>query len=109
MHSGANQLEDIDWSVSDPSALQARASGLALAKARAVAEQMANGLGAKLGELVYASNQSQASALWNLARRGLVVAATVQTSAARLGAPALNLFPQQVKQEATVYAVFSIE
>src|SRR5437660_3824746 len=47
----ANEVDDVEWSVADPVALQAKASGAALAKARTVAEQMARGLGAKLGEL----------------------------------------------------------
>ena len=54
---GANEVEDVEWNVADPVALQAKAGGAALAKAKAMAEQMAKGLGTKLGELVYASNR----------------------------------------------------
>lgn len=46
---GANEIDDVDWNVMDPIALQAKASGAALAKARSVAEQMAKGLGTKWG------------------------------------------------------------
>ena len=53
--SGANEVDDVDWNVADPIALQAKASGAALAKAKSIAEQMAKGLGTKLGELVYAA------------------------------------------------------
>ena len=52
---GANEVEDVDWNVADPVALQAKAGGAALAKARSIADQMAKGLGTELGELVYAT------------------------------------------------------
>src|SRR5215472_13027121 len=51
---GANFLDDLDWDVSDRKALQAKAGAAALVKARKVAEQMATGLNAKLGDLIYA-------------------------------------------------------
>lgn len=103
---GANEVDDVDWNVVDPLALQAKASGAALAKARSIADQMAKGLGTKLGELVYASNPAPVAKMW----RGM----TLNTSQASLSAiadkqPKLTLFPQQVKSDATVYAVFSIE
>jgi uncharacterized protein len=102
---GANEIDDVEWNVVDPVALQARASGAALAKARSIADQMAKGLGTKLGELVYASNRASVPKMW----RG----ATVNTESAMLAPPPpppkLTLFPQKVKSDATVYAVFSIE
>jgi|SRR5579864_9213934 len=55
VQNGANEVEDVEWNVVDPVALQAKAGSAALAKARRIAEQMANGLNAKLGDLVYAS------------------------------------------------------
>src|SRR5689334_15730526 len=96
------------WTGTDPIALQAKASGAALAKARSVAEQMAKGLGTKLGELVYASNRAPVAKLW----RGL--STTVNTESAMISkrdeqAPKLKLFPQRVRSDATVYAVFAIE
>jgi uncharacterized protein YggE len=105
VNAGANEVEDVEWDVADPVALQAKAGGAALAKARRIAEQMAKGLGTKLGELVYASNKAPVAKMW----RGM----TVQTEAAMLGStdqqPKLKLFPEKVKSDATVYAVFSIE
>jgi uncharacterized protein YggE len=103
---GANEVDDVEWNVADPVALQAKASGAALAKARIVADRMAKGLGTKLGELVYASNRAPVAKMW----RG----ATLNTEAAVLAPPPpppprLTLFPQKVKSDATVYAVFSIE
>ena len=85
-------------------ALQAKAGGAALAKARAIADQMAKGLGTKLGELVYASNRTPMSR-FSANEVVAVMAATVE----RENKPQLTLFPQKVKSEATVYAVFAIE
>jgi uncharacterized protein len=53
---GANDIDDVEWKVADPVALEAKARGAALAKARSIAEQMAKGLAIRLGDLVYASN-----------------------------------------------------
>ena len=36
---GANEVDDVDWNVADPIALQAKAGGAALAKARSIADQ----------------------------------------------------------------------
>jgi uncharacterized protein YggE len=106
VQNGANEVEDVDWNVLDPVALQARASGAALAKARTIADQMAKGLGAKLGELVYASNRAPVPKLF----RSMILnseSATLNSNADKK--PKLTLFPQKVKSDATVYAVFSIE
>ncbi len=106
VRAGANEIENVDWFVLDPVTLQAKAGEAALSKARKIAEQMATGLGAKLLELVYASNRAQA--LFNYA--------TVSTETVEVRAlapppppPHLRLFPEKVSQSATVYAVFAIE
>jgi uncharacterized protein YggE len=102
---GANEVGDVEWDVADPVALQSKASGAALAKARSIADKMAQGLGTKLGELVYASNRAPVSKKWQ----------TVEVNAEQIvpapapPPPKLTLFPQKVKSDATVYAVFSIE
>ena len=104
VNAGANEVEDVEWNVADPVALQAKAGSAALSKARSIADQMAKGLGTKLGELVYASNRAPVAKMW----RGV----TLNTSSAMIsqtGKPKLKLFPQKVKSDATVYAVFSIE
>ena len=105
VNAGANEVEDVEWNVADPTALQAKAGSAALSKARAIADQMAKGLGTKLGELMYASNRAPIAKMW----RGMAL----QTSSAMIGAadkqPKLKLFPQKVKSDATVYAVFAIE
>lgn len=108
VRAGANEVEDVEWNVADPVALQAKANAAALAKARAIAEQMAKALGTKLNELVYASNRAPAPAFLRHLQ-------SVQTQMAMVSAareekePALTLFPKKVKMNATVYAVFAIE
>src|ERR1700677_3079624 len=57
---GANQSGQMTWSVADQDALQAKAAKLALDRARQIAQQMAAGLNATLGPLVYASNEAPA-------------------------------------------------
>lgn len=109
IRAGASSVADVDWTVADPAALQARASGAALAKARRVAEQMANGLGAKLGDLVYASNRAPVPKFWRGLGGGGGGNAMVLGHPSEPPKPALKLFPQKVKSEATVYAVFSIQ
>jgi uncharacterized protein len=107
---GANQSGAIDWRLSDRKALQAKAAANALVKARAVASQMAEGLHVKLGDLIYASNQTPAAP--EFAPRQI---------AAGMGGNAggglyelksllpLEIRPQTIREEATVYAVFAIE
>lgn len=100
---GANEVDDVEWNVADPVALQAKAGAAALAKAKSIADQMAKGLGTKLGDLVYASNRAPVAKTWQ----------TVEVAEKMVPPPPpppkLTLFPQKVKSDATVYAVFSIE
>jgi uncharacterized protein YggE len=106
---GANKSGAIDWRCSDRRALQAKAAENALVKARAVASQMADGLHVKLGDLIYASNETPSVKLY-IPRPGLTLyteSASVASSANVL--PTLEIRPQTVREEATVYAVFAIE
>jgi uncharacterized protein len=105
VNAGANEVDDVEWNVADPVALQAKAGSAALSKARSIADQMAKGLTAKLGELVYASNRAPVAKMW----RGMTLNASSATLARTDKQPKLKLFPQKVKSDATVYAVFAIE
>jgi uncharacterized protein YggE len=101
---GANQSGQIEWDVADPDALEAQAAQSALKRARAIADQMAKGLGATLGTLVYASNQ--------VPERPMPIAMKSMAMNAGLGQAAvqpLAISPQKVTSSATVYAVFAIE
>jgi uncharacterized protein YggE len=103
VQAGANQSGQIDWDVADPDALEAQAAESALKRAHAIADQMAKGLSATLGPLVYASNQ--------VAERPmpLMKGVTPLAMAAREVTAPLAISPQKVTRTATVYAVFSIE
>jgi len=106
VEAGANVSGDIEWDFSSREALQAKAAEKALQRARRVADQMAAGLNAHLGALVYASNQTPAQRFVTT-----VNAETITT----IGPPPppppvpLAIRPQQVEESATVYAVFAIE
>jgi hypothetical protein len=108
---GANKTGTIEWRLSNRKDLQAQAAAAALVKARAVASQMADGLHVKLGDLVYASNETPNTRIF-FARSQQEI--TVNASAAGLASrinllPALEIRPQTIREEATVYAVFAIE
>lgn len=101
---GANESGQISWDVKDTNALEAQAAGKALARARSIAEQMAEGLHIKLGALIYASNQASAGMPQPIRRM-------VATAADAKSEPVLPLAinPRKVERSATVYAVFAIE
>jgi len=105
VQAGANQSGQIDWDVADPDALEAQAAESALKRARAIANQMAKGLGTTLGPLVYASNQ--------VAERPMPMARAVMgamlASGGGAGVAPLAISAQKVTRSATVYAVFAIE
>jgi hypothetical protein len=110
---GANKSGAIEWRLSDRKALQAKAAGNALVKAREVAAKMAEGLNVKLSALIYASNQTP-DATHNF------IPQPQETFENRLVSPemmppppppppSLEIRPQTIREEATVYAVFAIE
>src|ERR1700691_231371 len=102
---GANQSGQMSWSVADQDALQAKAAKLALDRARQIAQQMAAGLNATLGPLVYASNEAPA-------RPGPFPMMRQQAMAAAMAAKEvepLSVSAPKVTASATVYAVFSIQ
>lgn len=104
VNAGANAGGQIDWTVADENGLEAQAAGHALTRARAIAAQMAKGLGIKLGDLIYASNQGPEP-------RPVMMRAMAQSPRnSENAAPApLSIQPHKVERSATVYAVFSIE
>jgi uncharacterized protein YggE len=99
---GANQSGQIDWSLKDENTPQAEAAAKALQRARAVADEMAKGLNAGLGALLYASNETQAEP-----PRPLVRAMAAPAAVMKVEPLAIN--PRQIEKSATVYAVFAIE
>ncbi len=108
---GANNSGDIEWELRHDETLQAEAAGKALQHAREIASQMAQGLGAKLGSLVYASNQSPPRGIFANMGFGNV---ELNTSSATLSTKSRNvaplaIAPELITKSATVYAVFAIE
>src|ERR1700722_241565 len=102
---GANQSGQMNWSVADQDALQAKAAKLALDRARQIAQQMAAGLNASLGPLVYASNEAPARTPQPLMRAQSMMAA----SKAAIEVEPLSVSAPKVTASATVFAVFSIQ
>ena len=108
--SGANDSGEIDWQLRNDNALETEAAKKALEHARQIASGMASGLGVRLGQLVYASNQTPPRGLAAL----LAGSMTVETAMASVGMAKRNLAPlaispERITRSATVYAVFAIE
>jgi hypothetical protein len=101
--SGANQSGQIDWSLKDENAPQAEAAAKALQRARTVAGEMAKGLDVKLGNLIFASNETQSEPVRPLMKSMAVSAAMAAPP------PPLAINPRQIEKSATVNAVFAIE
>jgi len=101
---GANQVGGVEWNVSDPDALEAKAYGAALARAKRIAEQTASQAGVKLGEILSISNFTSPFSQFDR---------TLNTESAVLGGPpptvtSLKLYPEDVAREASVTVVYAI-
>lgn len=106
---GANNSGDIQWQLKHDDTLQAEAAQKALQHAREIANRMAQGLGAKLGALVYASNQAPPRDRFIGGLESMnTETVTVSAQKARNLAP-LAITPDRITKSATVYAVFAIE
>jgi uncharacterized protein YggE len=107
---GANKSGAIDWRLSDRKLLQAKAAEAALIKAREVAARMADGLHVKLGDLIYASNETPNTKIY-FARpqQGMIFNTESASVASYVVIPTLEIHPPTIREEATVYAVIAIE
>lgn len=103
VEAGANTSGQVDWDLKDRAGLQAQAAAKALEHARAMADQMAKGLNANLGPLLYSSNQAPPVAEFDR----LQTFASLQ--AVEVSAVPLSILPHKVEESATVYAVFAIQ
>lgn len=103
--SGVNEVEDVNWTASDPLALEAKAGAAALVRAKELAQKMAQDMGVRLGELLYIGNSRPTL----FEEGGAAMAYKMPARAANLPSPKLTLFPKQVERQATVHAVFSLE
>ena len=102
---GANDLSAPEWDLADPDAAESQAYESALAKARAVADQMAKSFGAKTGALLYASNESRASRFVTLN----TMASTIMEKKNYSARPATKLLPQKIETSGYVRAIFALE
>ncbi len=98
---GANQSGQIDWALKDENTAGAEAAARALQRARSVASQMAQGLNARLGELLYASNESESSTVRPVPMMAMHKAADASEP--------LAINPRRIEKTATVRAIFAIE
>jgi uncharacterized protein YggE len=108
--SGANNSGGIQWQLKQDDTLEAEAAKKALEHARQIATRMAQGLGVKLGLLVYASNETPPRGIFATMGRGY----SLNTESASIGTMKKNLkplaiSPERITKSATVYAVFAIE
>lgn len=106
---GANQSGNIEWSLKGEDALEAEAARNALKRAREVAGTMAEGLGAKLGSLLYASNQAPSRIPFTGFAAGAnpLNGRAMPMSAIKV-AP-LAIHPERITKSTTVYAVFALQ
>ena len=102
---GANAVDNVEWQVVDPQALEAKAYAAALARAKAIAESTASQAGVKLGEILSISN----SAGNFLFSRLDTATSTVEVSGERVVSTPLTLFAPQIEREASVDVVYAID
>jgi uncharacterized protein YggE len=107
--SGANNSGGIDWQLQRDDALQAEAARKALEHARQIATSMAQGLGSKLGGLVYASNQTPPRGIFANTELFTLNTESASVAALRVNLKPLAISPARITKTATVYAVFAIE
>lgn len=100
---GANQSGQIEWGFKDENAPDSEAAAKALKRARTQAQQMATSLDAKLGSLLYASNEVQPSGPRPIVMRSMAAGPAMD----KVEPLAIN--PREIERSATVYAVFAIE
>ena len=104
---GANTSGQIDWRMADPDALHAKAVADAMARAKKNAENIAVGMGVKLGALIYASNDRpvQFDRIQTYSQMGK--GAMLVGEASSVAPLAVN--PRKIEDAATIYAVYAIE
>lgn len=105
VEAGANDVGEVVWTLADLPALEARAHVAAVARARALAQQMSTEQGIQIGTLLYLSNVEAARP----ESIGLTEKAQFIERFWMRRNVNLKLFPQKVERSATVYATFAIQ
>src|SRR6266478_881211 len=104
---GANQVSDVDWSVTDPHALQAKAYAAALNRAKAIAESTASQAGVKLGEILSITNSVSPIGFFTSDETATLL--TTRRIPSSVRTTPLTLFPPSIDREASVTVIFAIE
>jgi len=99
---GATSSGDIEWTVNDEKGLEQQALDKATSRVRESAAVLAKGMGVRLGNLIYVSNQAGGGG------PRPVYAVRAMTAEKAVPQP-LSIEPHKVSRSATVYAVYSIE
>ena len=102
---GANSVDNVEWQVVDPEALEAKAYAAALVRAKAIAESTASQAGVKLGEILSISNSSGNFLFGRLETS----TSTVEVSGERVASTPLTLFAPQIEREASVDVIYAID
>jgi hypothetical protein len=110
---GANTFQGVSWELAEPGEGYAKANAAALKRAHDIAEQMAAGMGAKLGKILYLSNSNPVLAPVGGSPHPLMRMAPLASDAAgKAPSPEeleFEVSKQLIRRSATVYAVFAIE
>lgn len=100
---GANQIENVDWLVSDPQQLETKAYAAAIKRARSIAEQTASQTGLRLGDIISIVNSNNSSReLVSFGAGGSFLAVSAPPTAM------LKLQPGTVEREASVTITYSV-
>ena len=102
---GANQIEDVEWVVSNPQQLETKAYAAAIKRASSIAEQTASQTGLKLGDIVSIVNSNTS---FRTEFFGYRAEASLAMVSALKTPPMLKLQPGTVEREASVTITYSI-
>jgi uncharacterized protein len=101
---GANQIENVEWSVKDSAQLEAKAYAAALTRAKSIAEQTASQTGLKLGEIVSIVNSASSNERYGRASGGGLAMLAVEAPKM----PMLKLQLGMVEHQASVTITYAI-
>jgi len=104
---GANESGWIEWTLEDPSALEAQASAKAIANARMIAEQIAQRSDVHLGHLVTVNENQSMRPMSGVA--GGAMGGLIGMGSGVGGTQPLAINSRRVECTISVYAVFAIE
>jgi hypothetical protein len=101
---GANSVQGVEWNVSDPQSLRAKAYAVAQTRAKEMAEQAAAQASVKLGELISIINGEESEGFAKLPMARKMSAVMVEATPSQN----LTLYPNKVEREATVTVIYAI-